>query len=193
MNKKLKGILWTLVVAFALVGAGGTVAFASGGLVFSNIQANYNLADKDLDEITVILKNKDTKITGLEGTLLEKEGLISGLETEKENLTNELNQANSTNGVYKEQIQIAIESLNAFNDSIDNTNGTSHKLTKALELITNLSEQFGTNVDLTELKDALKSAQQDNIDLDDADKLMKEVKDKTGSIIEDYSEEATQE
>lgn len=193
MNKKLKGILWTLVVAFALVGAGGTVAFATGGLVFGNIQTNYNLADADLDEIKSILQSKDTSISGLEVTLAEKDVTISDLNADNAKLTNDLAQANSSNGAYKEQIDLAIESLNDFNSSIEGTNGTSHKLTKALELITALSNQFGTHVDLTGLEGTLKSAQQDNVDLDEADKLMRQVKEKTNSIIEEYSEEATQE
>lgn len=184
-----KKLIIAVVALFAVVGIGGTVAFASGSLVFSNIQENYDVADLNLDEIETMLSTRDTKIGTLED---ENEALLADKDesaAEVARLTNTLATVTNERNNYKGAIEKVTAALTTFNNTIANTNGTAHKLTAAIDLIDTISGQFGAQANLAELKGTLEEAQTSDAELQEADVLMEQVKDETQEIIDNYKVE----
>lgn len=206
-----KKLIIAVVVLFAVVGIGGTVAFAAGEFVWTtDIKANYDVADLNLDEIKTMLSTRDTEIDILEkenATLVADKGDLDNQNTKLQNkletvtaakenadakvveINNTLKTVTNERNSYKGVIDKVTAALSTFNNTIDNTNGTAHKLTAAIALIDTISKEFGTQANLAELKGTLEEAENSDLELQEADVLMEQVKDETQEIIDTYKVE----
>ena len=173
MKKHLKRLAVTVTVIFAFLGAGFTVAFASGYVNWGGTEAYRELlVNLDLfrSEGIVIINNRDAVIAERNETIKEKENKITELEKSVTTGENELS-------IIKTDVAAIVTNANG-------ANGKGNKFDSLQTDVNNLAEYLGVNgriestngdVDYTGKSDQLKQAEID----------MKAARDKSDALLEE--------
>lgn len=181
MKKLIKRIAIATVVLLALIGTSGIVAFASGYITWGGTE-DYEATKVDLEELDTKRGQIVTNLNDARKLINSQNDLIDSQKetiSKKENKITELEKDNANHEAFEQLVKTELaKGINTVND----TNGAGPKYREVIKFV-NAGAEY---LDITERLNDVNGAQKAEDQLKQAEEDMKDIKTRTGSLVEDF-------